>query len=390
MKKALPLLFLLFLFFLAPLMVYYPQESLIAARDGLHLWFTVALPALFPFLVVAELIMNLRLASLVGLFLEPLMRPLFRLPGPAGVVVAVGFTTGFPIGAIMTTRLIEQGLLTRSEGERLALFTNNASPLFLLGVVGTALLGQPEIGLLIACSHYGANFLLGIFYGFSARNSEISKPIIQGSLLSRIGLEWNRFLSDTKPPGEVIGQSVIKAMNNVIAIGGYLIFFTVVFRLFYASGILDSLIRLFETILQWFHFTPELAKGLLAGLMEMTIGCQQVVATDAPLLEKVLLLSFILAWSGLSIQAQVAAFLVQSAVPIHRYVKARLYQGFLSVFLSYLLFQFWPLSQATQETAPLLSNNLWPYWPGLIGLFYIALAIVLLLLAYGRRIVTRS
>ena len=60
------------------------------------------------------------------------MRPLFRLPGEAGFAVALGFTSGFPMGAILTASLKEQSLCTPQEAARLAAFTNNSSPLFLL------------------------------------------------------------------------------------------------------------------------------------------------------------------------------------------------------------------------------------------------------------------
>ncbi|KAB2954452.1 hypothetical protein F9B85_01855 [Heliorestis acidaminivorans] len=390
MQKRILFFFVLFIFFLAPLMVYYPQESLAGAKDGLHLWLTVALPALFPFMVVAELIIRLGLPPLLGLLFEPMMRPLFRLPGPAGVVVAVGFTTGFPIGAIMTTRFIQEGLLTRQEGERLALFTNNASPLFLLGVVGTALFGHPEIGLLIACSHYGANLILGILFAFLDRKRTVLTVPAKVPFSSRMKAEWKRFLLNDSPPGEIIGQSIVKAMNNAIAIGGYLIFFTVVFRLFLASGVLNPLILFMEKFLMWFRFEPALAQGLLAGLMEMTLGSQQIVATSAPLIDKVLLISFILAWSGLSIQAQVATFLLQSGVPVHRYITARLMQGFLALAISYLLFHLWPLPLATVEVNPSLSSNLWSFWPGIIGLFYTFLGFFLLFLVFARKRLLKS
>lgn len=376
-----PLYFLvLFILFLTPIMVYYPHVSLQGAQEGLSLWFNVALPALFPFMVVAEIIVGLGLPRLLGTLLEPLMRPLFRLPGSAGVVVAVGFTTGFPIGAIMTARLIQDGLLTPEEGERLVPFTNNSSPLFMLGAVGAGLFGQPELGVFLAISHYGANLVVGLLYAHSIPNFKHDKTYGHrngswGKLIS----EWRLFLSDTRPVGEILGQAIVKGMNNLAAIGGYLMFFTVAFRLLTASGILSPVITAIATFLTNIDFDSDLAPGIAAGLMEMTIGCQQLAAAHAPLSERLLGTAFVLAWSGISIQAQVATFLANTGVRLGRYLLGRLLQGVLSVLFLFLLLPFLPISIPATEFIPANHLDGWLLWPGSWGTAYFILGAFILI-----------
>ncbi|MBC9783350.1 hypothetical protein H1S01_02345 [Heliobacterium chlorum] len=375
-----PIALFLYFLLLTPLMVYYPSESLSAAREGLQLWLTVLLPALFPFLVVAELILGMGLPRLVGVMLEPLMRPLFRLPGTAAVVVAIGFTTGFPVGAIMTARLIREGALTTTEGERLALFTNNASPLFMLGAVGAGLFGSSEAGLMLAAAHYGANLAVGWLYTRTLPPPPRSFSTVGrgSSLWKRLEAEWKLFSLQSKPPGEILGTAITRGMNNILAIGGYMMFFVVTFRLLLAGDVITPLLSGLEEVLPWLRLTPTLAPGMIAGLLEMSIGCQQIAAAHAPLTERLMMTSFILAWSGISIQAQVSTFLAGTGVRLSRYLLARLAQGFLSMAILYVLLLYLPLPMSSSYIPPLAEFNLWWIWPGKSGLVYGLIGIMLI------------
>jgi len=53
----------------------------------------------YTFFIVAELMVSLGFVNFLGVIMEPIMRPLFRLPGCSSLVIVMGFTSGFPIGA---------------------------------------------------------------------------------------------------------------------------------------------------------------------------------------------------------------------------------------------------------------------------------------------------
>ena len=133
-------------------MFVYPQEVLSSAGGGLSLWWRFVLPALLPFFILSELLMAAGFVHFLGILLESFMRPLFHLPGKAAFVVAMGYTSGFPMGAVLTARLRQAGEITREEGERLLAFTNNPSPGFRFGAVASGMLGKPTLGILLASS----------------------------------------------------------------------------------------------------------------------------------------------------------------------------------------------------------------------------------------------
>lgn len=62
-------------------MVQYPKASFEAAIMGLNLWWNVVFPSLLPFFILSEILMGLGVVHFIGVLLEPLMRPLFNVPG---------------------------------------------------------------------------------------------------------------------------------------------------------------------------------------------------------------------------------------------------------------------------------------------------------------------
>ncbi len=124
-------------------MVLYPEETFSAALKGLDVWWNIVFPALLPFFIGSEILMGLGVVHFMGVLLEPLMRPVFKIPGAGSFAVAMGLASGFPIGAILTTKMRLKNLVTRYEGERLMSFTNTADPLFMFGAVAVGMFGYP-------------------------------------------------------------------------------------------------------------------------------------------------------------------------------------------------------------------------------------------------------
>lgn len=121
--------------FLTFSLVLHPQAALQASIRGLNIWWEVVFPSLLPFFIIAELLISIGVVKFIGVILEPLMRPLFRVPGIGGFVWAMGMASGFPAGAKLSARLRKSNQLTQIEAERLVSFTNSSNPLFIFGAV---------------------------------------------------------------------------------------------------------------------------------------------------------------------------------------------------------------------------------------------------------------
>ena len=144
--------------FVAACIVLYPEAAHDSAMRGIAIWWKVLFPALFPFLVISEIMLGFGIVHFLGALLDPMMRPLFRVPGIGGFAMAMGFASGYPVSAKLTSQLREQNLVTRTEGERLVAFSTTSDPLFLIGAVSIGFFHNPGIAAPLAIAHYDPPF----------------------------------------------------------------------------------------------------------------------------------------------------------------------------------------------------------------------------------------
>lgn len=379
MKRFSALFFLLLVLLVTMMMLFYPQAAYDGACRGLETWTTHLLPSLLPFFIAADLLLSMGFVRFLGVLLEPVMRPLFRLPGEAGFAVALGFTSGFPMGAILTASLKEQKLCTAQEAARLAAFTNNSSPLFLLISVPISMLHQPQLGALLLAAHYLANLTIGILLRFTAPPNR--QFIVPRHLLRSAFAQMQQYQAQHRQPlGAMLGQAVQKGIDSIVKIGGFVLLFSVLLSLLQATGLLALLQNLFAAVLRLFQVSPDLSAALSAGLFEMTLGAQTAADSEAVLLQKLMVISFILGWSGLSIQAQVSSILAGRNISARLYCLCRPVQGFLAAMYIPLLTVLFPdiLSVgALQQTLPAVT----PVFDGSLLLFPLAALGTLLVLS---------
>ncbi|MFZ5643355.1 MAG: sporulation integral membrane protein YlbJ [Bacillota bacterium] len=335
-------------------MVSNPKVVFDGATMGVKTWWNIVFPSLLPFFIASELLMSFGLVNFIGVLMEPLMRPLFNVPGCGSFVMCIGYTSGYPIGAMVTARLRAQKQCTRVEAERLISFTNNSSPLFMIVAISVGMFGRPDLAVVIAGAHYLANLTLGLFMRFYGRGDSESIPIGAnplGNIFQRafreLSSSWEK---ESRPLGKIIGDSVRNAVNNLLAIGGFIILFAVIIRLITEAGIISRLAALLGTFLGPLGFSPEIMPALASGLFEMTIGSKMVSETSAPLIQQVAAVEILLAWSGLSIIAQVAGMISETDIRIAPFILARLAHAVIAVI--YTIFLFGP---AIPLTASLIS-----------------------------------
>ena len=72
-------------------LIAWPAQSAAAVREGMALCANVVVPSLFPFFVLASLVVELGLSRCLGRLLHPIMAPLFRVNGACAAALALGF-----------------------------------------------------------------------------------------------------------------------------------------------------------------------------------------------------------------------------------------------------------------------------------------------------------
>jgi len=368
--------------FVAACIVLYPEAAHDSAMRGIAIWWKVLFPALFPFLVISEIMLGFGIVHFLGALLDPMMRPLFRVPGIGGFAMAMGFASGYPVSAKLTSQLREQNLVTRTEGERLVAFSTTSDPLFLIGAVSIGFFHNPGIAAPLAIAHYGSAVLIGVIFRFYGRKEDATHGNIAGTERSS-GSGWSGAsgsrtgggdpdrrnplsrafaamhaarLADGRTIGRLLQDSVTNSLPLIMTIGGLVVFFSVLMEMFGITGVLSGLIVLLHAVLDAAGFPPALVQSLVNGLFEVTLGAQAAgtASSQTSLRYSAAAAALILSWAGLSVHAQVLSLISRTDMRYRPFVTARLLHGVLS---AALLFVAWPL------LAPLASpvSGAWGY-----------------------------
>ena len=194
-----------------------PEVSAQAARDAMLLCAQTLIPSLFPFFVLSSLLIACGASELLSALLSPLMRPLFGLSGTGAAALALGLCGGYPVGARTAAELVENGALSRDEGERLLAFCNNAGPGFLLGVCGAGVFSSSRAGAALYLIHVAAALCAGLLI------CRALPPVPHGTYPHKSAKAQH--LSTAFP------AAVQNALTGCLNVSAFVVFFTVLARL---------------------------------------------------------------------------------------------------------------------------------------------------------------
>ncbi len=334
----------------ASLMIF-PKESLEASIRGLTMWWEVVFPSLLPFFIVSEFLIGFGVVSFIGSLLEPLMRPVFRVPGVGGFVWAMGLASGNPAGAKLTARLRQENRLTAVEAERLVSFTSSSNPLFIFGAVAVGFFHNPALGVVLALSHYLGNICVGLLMRYHGNKETLKKDKDSKlSLGTALHLLHQERLKDGRPIGKILGDAVQSSVSTLLMIGGFIILFSVLNQLLSLLDITTFLSLIVSVILSFFQLPNELSLPFISGLFEITLGSQMTSQTaSAILFQQAVVTSFILAFSGFSIQAQVASILAETDIRFKPFFIARLFHGLFAAVFTVILWKPLYINQEVVE-----------------------------------------
>lgn len=327
---------------LAASLISFPQQSFDASIRGLNMWWEIVFPSLLPFFIVSEMLIGFGVVRFIGVLLEPLMRPLFRVPGVGGFVWAMGMASGFPAGAKLTARMRQEGQLSKIEAERLVSFTNSSNPLFIFGAVSVGFFYNVQLGVILALAHYLGNISVGLIMRFYGRSEENATKEKERNLTIRdafAALHRTR-IKDNRPIGKLLGDAVMSSIQTLLMIGGFIILFSVINKLLFHLHITAFLAEFLEIMLVMLGMTESLSLPFISGLFEITLGSQMTSQIqEATLMHQAVITSFILAFSGFSVQAQVASILAQTDIRFQPFFFARIIHGIFSAFYAFILWK---------------------------------------------------
>lgn len=205
-------------FLLTAIILSFPSDCLSFSLNGLNLWFERMIPTLFPFMVLSGIMIRMNLTASFVKLLNPILGKLFRLNSQCIYGIVIGFLCGFPMGAHVAAQLYEQKQITKSEASLLLSFCNNIGPVYFLSFVLPTLKLSGRAPYLFAM--YGLPFLYGLFLRYVIYQKDIPPS-------GRLQPAHNTSL----PLLKALDESVFGSLASIAKLGGYMIFFNLLFIL---------------------------------------------------------------------------------------------------------------------------------------------------------------
>lgn len=280
------------------------------------IWKNNLFPALFPFFVLSEILVNYGFVELVGELFKPLMTKAFKVSPNSAFIFIMSIISGFPSNAKYTKNLYEQGLINEKEASKILMFTHFSNPLFILGTISLLFLQNYKAGLIVLICHYITNIIIGIM----VRNKIYTYNIEEKTSIKQAILKMhNKRINNNKPLGTIITNSLVNSINSLLLILGVVTMFLII------TTILDK----------HFHLNIYL-KTFISGLFEMTQGLKHVSILDISLKWKSVLTSIIISFGGLSVHTQVLSIISDTKIKYLPFLLARIIHALLSGILVFI------------------------------------------------------
>ncbi len=281
----------LFPFFLLLLCLIFPSACMEGAKKGLSISLEMALPSLFPSLVLAGMI-----TEFLG---EKDENKSFFLP------FFLGLFCGFPVGAKAICDLYQKGKLSKKESEDMLFFCNNAGPSFLIGFVGSGLFSDQKKGAFLFLLQ-GAISLICFLFFLQKRKHKVKKKAAKNA-------------PSAPSFSHVFSRSLSNAGFSFLYIISCIVFFSfltsLIFSVFPLSKKAEALIHVFS---------------------ELTGGCTKVSAFSEKLAFPLCALGC--GFGGLSVHLQTIGLLEEVGLSGKKHIFGKLFFS-LCMFFAALFFQ---------------------------------------------------
>lgn len=325
-RNLLPTIFCIFTICL----VLFSKDNLAATKDGLKLWANSVVPSLLPFFIATELLSYTNIIYKVSKLFNPIMRPIFNVPGCGAYALVMGIISGYPTGAKIVSKFKEDGLVNSAEAERLISFTNNSGPLFIIGTVGISMFSNTTIGLFLLITHILACISVGFIFRFWKYKDK-------SNLNTHFRPNTNSIATFSNL-GEILSKSILSSINTIVMIGGFVILFSVVLSILENSKVLDIFSFISFPIFKLFNIPNiDFVKGLFCGIIEVTNGVKQISSIFYKQISlNIALCSFLLGFGGISVIFQVLSITSKANISIKPYIIGKFMQAFFALLYTIL------------------------------------------------------
>ena len=300
---------------------------------GLNLVIKAILPTIFPFSVICNLIIHYDGISFYSNILGPIICKPLKLSNCSSFPIVASLLCGYPLGCKYCCDLYELGYISKEEYLRLLNIASNASPIFLIGSVGAAMLGNIKYGFILLLGNYLAPLIIGFFTKKNTHefNNSNEYPL-------KTGGSYNF--------GVIIKTSIENAINTTLQVGAFVIIFSIIIGIIKNSSLINIIFNNIEKVLS---LSPNSLYGIFLGSIEYTNGCKILTSISSSIIFKLSAISFICSFSGLSIIGQISSFTGKFNVSLKKYSFIKFIQGIISFIITFIFSSIFISTETTSS-----------------------------------------
>ncbi len=304
------------MFSLVGILVFCSSNAKKGALDGLIMARDIIIPSLLPLLILFGFMQNSSISITVTKIFGKITNILFRLPKSVSGAILFGMIGGYPTGAILTYSLFEKDEIDKNEAQRLLRFNVNGGLPFIVTALGSGILKNTKVGVLLFASTTISALLIGIVSSLFYKKRKCDFGC----------------LSYCNSLSTAVEKACESSIDSVLKMTAYII--------------------LFSAFCNCFSLPHEIMP-----IIEITNGlCKSDVVLSFPMT------AFFLAFSGFCIHFQLFEIIKKVGMNYFDFFIFRTLHSVLSYFVALFLFSIFPqsdmvFSSATEITAKSSSTN---------------------------------
>lgn len=255
-----------------------------------HLFITKVFVSIFPFIILSDILYYFNYDLFLKKIFGNIISKLFNVSKNASIIYILSILTSHPGNAIYIKGMLDNKTINEEDATKILRATYFPSIAFVIGSIGIGIYHNIKIGIILYLITFLNNILIGVFLRGKKKCNDI-EYVKQNKLTLQ----------------ETLSNSISKGINTSYIILGNIIIFTILVNL------LNHYLNINSTIL-----------AIISGMLEMTNGIFMIGNLNINLTYKVILTSFILNFSGLSIIFQTSSILSKYKINIKKILIVKL------------------------------------------------------------------
>lgn len=264
-----------------------------------YLFITKVFVSIFPFIILSDILFYFNYDLFLKKIFGNIISKLFNVSKSTSIIYVLSILTSHPTNSVYIKEMLDRKEIDENDINKILLTTYFPSIAFVIGTIGVGIYHSIKTGVFLYLTILIKNILIGTFL----RGKNLCKEV-PSIKKNKITLQ------------ETISKSIIKGINTSYIILGNIIIFTIIVNL------LNNYLNINSTIL-----------SLISGMLEMTSGIFMISNLNINLSQEILLTSFILNFSGLSIIFQTSSILNKYKINIKKILIIKLIFSVIAILL---------------------------------------------------------